>query len=170
VIPPGPHGPWRPSIPAIVLVVTKARVRTGCRTLAVLLAAWSALLALDGATVGSNFPYECSAPISYVLPDSVRYFIFDPGDGPDWVHGASRSRAIGAGVTIGLFGNIVALLLGFTRPPAQPVEPLPPSPPVKPTWPIRSPEDEADEEGLWNPGRRLDRLREPPRTGDEPPD
>jgi hypothetical protein len=169
VTPPDPHGPRRLSIPAIVLLVTKVRARTVCRTLAVLLAAWSALLALDGATVGSNFSYECSAPISYVFPDSVRYFIFDPADGPDWVYGACRSRAIGAGVTIGLFGNIVALLLGFTRPPAQPVEQPPPSPPVKPRWPIRSSEDEADEDGMWNPGRRWDRLREP-RTGDEPPD
>jgi hypothetical protein len=155
------HGPQRPSIAAIVPVVTKAHRRTViCRVIAVLLAAWSTLLALDGPTIdgSSNTSYECSAPISYVLSDDARYRLFDPGEVPDWVVAECRSRRIGAAVTIGLFGNIVALLLGFARPPAPPVEqPLPPLPSKPAPQPVRPNEDE---NGLWNPVLRQERLRE----------
>ncbi|WP_146169483.1 hypothetical protein [Actinoplanes italicus] len=142
--------------------MTKAHRRTViCRVIAVLLAAWSALLALDGPTIegssSSNTTYECSPPISYVLSDDARYYWLDPGEVPDWVAAECRSRRIGAAVTIGLFGNIVALLLGFARRPAPPVEqPLPPLPSKPPPQPVRPDEDE---DGLWNPGLRQERLR-----------
>lgn len=145
-----------------------------CRVIAVLLAAWSALLALDGPTITSSASsrpdsYECPAPLSRALPEDLRDHLFDPGRVPDWVASECRNRAIGTGVAIGFFGNVVALLLGLTRLPALPVEPPPSYPPVKPTWPpAGGAEESVDENALWNPGLHRDRRRDSrPTDGDD---
>jgi hypothetical protein len=151
--------------------VTTAPVSTPtkvARTIAVLLVAWSAWLALNGPSIPSSdyaWSYECPAPISYAFSDGL-------GDVPEWVDGDCRRHAVGTGIAIGMFGNIVAILLYFTRPPARHAEPLPPGPPKKPKKPkkpaeppIQSTEDEA---GLWNPALRQSRPEEPPEQSARP--
>ncbi|WP_189330842.1 hypothetical protein [Actinoplanes ianthinogenes] len=158
--------------------MTKASNRTvAARIIAVVLAVWSGFLALHGPAISDrgNRPgrfssgYDCPAPLSYVLPNDMRDYIGSaPWGLPDGVQEDCRDRAIGAGVTIGLFGNVVALLLGFARPPARRAEPDP-APPSRPAKPPAPPVTSAeDEDGLWNPGLRHDRLSERPRADGEP--
>ncbi|MFI7603478.1 hypothetical protein [Actinoplanes sp. NPDC049681] len=101
------------------------------RILAVLLAAWIAFLALHPPTISaytgnltglnglvvepySTLSHQCPPPISYMFKKT------DLSEEPDTLGLACRERAIGTGVTIGLLGTIVALLLGFARSPTGP--------------------------------------------------